>query len=496
MDDRQEESTGYGGAGPSRAPWRVAAGWGLLLAMLVPPAGAGAAGAAEPARAVSPPELAAHVAGVVVTFVAGAPVAGATVSLPDLRLSTVSRADGSFAFPRALRTQAPYRRIRAEVAAPGWGTWTIRGVPLYPGDTLLLTAELRRQPWTDVVLTPAERRSGPGPTRAQRPDTGYTCTGWGYNTVPTPTIWVYLTRQRLSKRYNMLFYAAHVLPNEWPSSWDADSLGAGAIAVRTYGAYRAQPSHAYSGGSGCADVTDWTGDQVFDPSWTTAAATQAANATFGSILLRSRILFLTQYWAGQQGDPCHHVDGGQFAGRMDQWGTQTCAVQGKLWPTIVSTFYADTTWSYVRNLLLDGSLQAGGPALPRSWAVGDGSKMTFTVGDAYNGTTYLTMYGTVYQTRAFLGQPSDTYHEQAALRCAAGNKRSCSVTLRLIASTPNGQQYVSRWTVSVPDDGRWRLYDHTAGPFNVSHAQVQFSVITWQTIGLDAASVTGPYGGP
>jgi hypothetical protein len=463
---------------------------------------AGLVAQATPATA----SLTGGVGGRVFASDSGAPVSGATVSLPEVGVHTTSRVDGSFSFD-SLATRMPYRRIGVVVTATGWGTWTIQGVPLYPHDTLLINADLRSQPWTHRVLTPEERRARFGleqPLAPQPNGTGSsTCTGWTQSWVPPPTISVYLTQQSVSKRYDFLFYVQHVLPREWIPSWDADALGAGAIAVKSYGWWRAQPYHAYSGGPGCADLTDWTSDQVFDPTWSTLETDQAVNATFGSLLLRDYKIFMTQYWGGLKDDPCGPVEG-QYAGRMSQWGTQTCATQGKLWPDITTTFYTGASWSYLYNLLLDGGMQAGGDALTNSWKPNPGTAMTMIKGGAYNGKYYLkvappadgTASGTVSETRPFRGGAATVYHEQVAVRCPPENKATCWVTLRVIAIPETGSMVVNRATARIPNDGQWRVLEHDVPAPGIDHVQIMFSAICWQTFGLDAVTVSGPYGGP
>src|SRR5712692_8339074 len=282
----------------------------LALSLLVPSASV----AATPATA--------GVRGTIHSAATRRPVAGAIVALPELHVRTSSAADGSFSFAGPPATSVPYRRITAVVTAPGFGRWTIRGVPLSPNDTLELNVELRETPIDHTVLTPMERSALPrGPLAVPSGHT-FTCTGWGITLVPPPTIKVYLTQQIVSQQYDFAFYLTHVLPNEWIPSWDADALGAGAMAAKSFGMYREQPGHAYSGGTGCADVTDSVQDQVFDPTWSTAATDQAVYATLGTILLKGNAIQLTHYFAGAPSDPCAAVQG-QYTGWMSQWGTQT-----------------------------------------------------------------------------------------------------------------------------------------------------------------------------
>ena len=87
-----------------------------------------------------------------------------------------------------------------------------------------------------------------------------TRTGWADTLLPPQNIWVWRVETGVSEQYDFAFYLTHVLPDEWIASWDADALGAGAIAAKTYAWYRTKPGHAFSGGSGCADLQDTTSD--------------------------------------------------------------------------------------------------------------------------------------------------------------------------------------------------------------------------------------------
>jgi hypothetical protein len=118
----------------------------------------------------------------------------------------------------------------------------------------------------------------------------------------------------------------HVLPNEWISSWDADALGAGAMAVKEFGQKRATTGNAaYLDDQGhCADVRDNV-DGYYDPGFSTAQATLAIEATYGSIAYQNGAVFFSTYFGGQS-YPCAHIDPPDpFAGWMSQWGTQYCA---------------------------------------------------------------------------------------------------------------------------------------------------------------------------
>jgi hypothetical protein len=464
----------------------------MVLACVL--AGLVRAGAVAPA--VAEPSPFGRVEGVVVAATTGRPVAGATVFLPGYGLRTTSGPDGAFAFDEPLPTDDPYRRIRAVVTAPGWGRWTIRGVPLYADDTLRLHVELRTRNWDHQVLTPAERRARPQP---QAPASTYThtCSGWNYQLVPTPTIKVYITADKDSKQYDFAFYATHVLPNEWIASWDADSLGAGAVAVKTYAGYRAMPGHAYSEGPDCADVVDTVADQVFDPSWSNASTDQAVYATLGSVLYRGGGLFLSQYYAGAPDDPCAPVEG-QFAGRMSQWGTQTCALDSKLWPGIVTTFYENTVWFYLQNLILDPNVDSAG-TYAWTWVNGTATRIK---GGSYNGSYHWEVVPSpgkqvsIREIRPFDGTKTSTYHAEAALRCGSVNSTSCTITIWVVTFESDGATHAAGKTVTVKNDGVWRLYTFDPEASGFAHYQVKLGIVSKQTVGVDGAVLTGDYGGP
>ncbi len=463
-----------------------------------------AAGAASFGRGLESPT--GGLRGDIVTASTGSPVAGALVRIPADGLSARSDADGRFALAHPVRTEWPYRRLSVVVTAPGLGAWRIVGAPLWPGDALILHVELSAAPFTDRVRTPAERaRLGARDTAAAhaggdaRPASN-TCSGWDDQLVPSPTIWVYRTKTGVSEQYDFVFYATHVLPNEWISSWDADALGAGAIAVKTYAAWHTMTGHAYSSGDNCADVRD-TIDGLFDPSWTTDAAEQAVYATWGSIVFQSGGLFVAHYFAGTRQDPCAYVTG-QYTGWMSQWGTQNCALAHVLWPDIVDTFYdtdqTPTTWSYTRNLLLDPSMETASLYADRKF----NATYTWTQGSGADGTHFLHVVpksgkvATIFQDHSFMGTDSTQYREWAWLRCPVTQPTACQVTLRVLVFPEGGKGGVAReLALSVPNDGAWHRYAFAPAPHGIDHVLVRTSVVSSVAFDLDRWTLTAPYGG-
>jgi len=458
----------------------------VATALSTMPAGAGPASAS----------MTSGVFGEVLSKATGAPVPGATVSLPAYGLRTVTNGAGTFSFDRPLPISLPYRRVTAVVRAQGFGTWRITGAPLYPNDPMHLHVELRARAFTDAVLTPRERAGQAATGRAPlAPATAYTntCTGWSSQTVPPQTIVVYSTTDGTSTPYDFVFYVTHVLPSEWIPSWRADSLGAGAIAAKTFGWYRALPGHAYTGGIGCADITDYTGDQVFDPARSYPSTDQAVYATYGTVNWKSGGIWLSQYWSGSSTGPCQAVTG-TYAGRMSQWGTQSCALTGLGWQSIVKIFYPDTNWLYSKNLLLDASIE---DAQTYAWLTTQAGAYTRISGGAYIGGWYLstTKTTTIYQVRPWDGTPATTYSFSVALRCPTTYTTNCTPTVKVLA---NGTTVavIQSIGLSVPHDGLWHLYSVKPPAAGIDHTTVQVNLILHQNMGIDMATLTSAFGGP
>jgi hypothetical protein len=450
----------------------------------------------QPAAAAAASEVG-RVEGVVLSKATKIPVPGATVRLPDLGVTVITREDGSFSFPEAFEVGRTYRRVRAVVSADGFGTWTLRGAPIWANDTLRLHVELGAKPFDHRVQTPQQRRTPQRRAPAAAP-TGNTCTGWDYSLVPPQTIWVWRSATNVAEQYDFLFYAQHVLPNEWLKEWDPDSLAAGAIAVKTYAWYMAGTGHARFGGPDCADIYDDWHDQLFDPTWSAASTDLAVDATFGSILRKNGQIFATQYWGGDQQDRCAPVTKGEFAGRMSQWGSQNCAVDdGLLWPSIDTTFYTGTGWKHKNNLFLDGSLQSP-PMYP--WLTKNGTAISRLSGGAYDDASFLQVTpkdgtkGVVYQSRPYLGEAGTAYTVKAGFRCPTSSPSDCSVTFRVVAKDA-GAKVRQTYQVSVPNDAKWRTYAFTPDAPGIDHTLVEVSFISYAPFDLDKSSLTAPYAG-
>lgn len=163
-------------------------------------------------------------------------------------------------------------------------------------------------------------------------------------------------------------YVKRGLNDEWIASWKADSLRAGAIAYRSYGAW-----HVANPRTSSYDICSSACCQVNDPD-TSAACDAAVNATAGILLTQGNGAFRAEYSAENNawddpndGLPCSNADlscgdgavgspaanwpcladsvasgRGCFGhGRgMSQWGSQRWALnQAQRWPWIVNHYY-------------------------------------------------------------------------------------------------------------------------------------------------------------
>ena len=492
---------------PTRAPTHrslaraVVAGALASVVSVVSVGGGVAAAGSAPSHATTT----GNVVGRVTSKATARPVAGAIVTIPALHVRTT-------AFASPIPTRRPYVRLRVVIAAEGFGPWTIHGIPLYPGDTLELSAQLTSRPFDHAVLTPAERAASSPRDAALAPGSrsGNTCTGWSSNLVPPQWIRVAVgdtVQTEVSTKVGFVDYMTHVLPDEWIASWDSDALGAGAAAVKTYAWYRAQPGHAYTSGSGCADVTDDTRDQVYDPTWSSKYTDRAVYATLGSILNKSSAVFLAQYWSGDSSSgqawmKCQYVNTGTYAGRMSQWGTQVCATDNhEVWNDIVKIFYTGTTWTWAQNRLLNPS--AEDPSM-YMWSYGTNATVTMIQGGAAKGSYYWDVKSTNGQNASMVQEvaadeqfdASREYTLVMKLLCPTRYTSPCPITMRLVTTAGNGTYVTEEKSLDVPNDGAWHGY--TLGPVTPgnAHVSVTTKAISKREFGLDAVKLTAPFGGP
>ena len=133
------------------------------------------------------------------------------------------------------------------------------------------------------------------------------------------------------------YYVKHVLPNEWINSWPAESLRAGAMAVKMYAWYWV----ALGGKWPDADVYDSTCDQVYNSNYSYASTDEAVDYAWNWLLTEDGYLVQAFYRAYYS-----QCEGAGLAGScMGQWDSKDLAEDGYTWDQILYTFYLGTQLS-------------------------------------------------------------------------------------------------------------------------------------------------------
>ena len=142
-------------------------------------------------------------------------------------------------------------------------------------------------------------------------------------------------------------YVKGVLPHEWIRSWHAESLRAGAIAIRTYAG-----SWVRSGGKyDCADLDDTTASQVYKDEFF-AVTNAAVDATANTFVMKNAIPVFAEYSAENGHPTATGISDSVCAGKTRfghgrgtcQWGSQRWASQsgkGHVW--ILEHYYPGAT---------------------------------------------------------------------------------------------------------------------------------------------------------
>ncbi len=273
----------------------------------------------------------------------GSAVANAAVSAAGQTVRT--DADGRFRFLPVV-VSGDYKLADVVVRAPGLGTWTLADARVMPNDTLRVTADLEKH---DV----STRQPKPRTSSVTSLDSLYsttvtdTYTAASYSTTTPPsTIRVYVTGSKYCNTYasgtvkvvDFKQYVKHVLPNEWMPYWHGESLRAGAMAAKSFAWHYINLGGKWPGLG--ADLMDSTCDQVYTPAVSYASTDRAVDDTWGYRITKKGGIHICQYWAGYQGDGTR--PGGEYAGRMSQWGSQYWASNGKSWQWILAYYYDGT----------------------------------------------------------------------------------------------------------------------------------------------------------
>ena len=226
-----------------------------------------------------------------------------------------------------------------------------------------------------------------------KPSSAKSCTGYTSQTTPPSSIRVLVrTSTKTAQVQTIPFrtYVEDVLPNEWIPSWDADALGAGAVAVKSYAWYWV----THYGGSAnykstCFDVTDDTSFQVYKANSQNDRTTAAVLATWPVAIRAGGKIVQASYQADLRSstESCGQNAGGSV---LSQYGTQTCneANSGNKFNVILGKYYFP-------GLQLASARQLRTPHdfrfLQRStrvvfhsgrWVIDDGYPTTFSFGES------------------------------------------------------------------------------------------------------------------
>jgi len=165
------------------------------------------------------------------------------------------------------------------------------------------------------------------------------CTTDGTNSTLPTTILVYRVSLGTVERVNFETYVENVLPNEWISSWPAESLKAGAMAVKSFGWYWALTSTRKTSSGACFDVYDNTSSQVYRPGSATSATNAAVTATWGTRMTRSGAILQAHYCSTTTACGSGWVTGDW----MSQYGSADLADDGDSYSTILHYYYTGIT---------------------------------------------------------------------------------------------------------------------------------------------------------
>ncbi|MDQ3871815.1 MAG: FG-GAP-like repeat-containing protein, partial [Chloroflexota bacterium] len=186
-----------------------------------------------------------------------------------------------------------------------------------------------------LVLAAAATPATVTPVRA------HSCTGWRSDLLPPGSIRVFRTDGPAAgtvQTVNFRFYVETVMAAEWPGYWPAETLKAGAVAVKQYGWYHATRYRGKTDRAGnCYDVVDYWADQVYRPEKRLATSSHraAVAATWPLTLRRSGLFFATGYHAGDA-VPCGSNANGI---RIYQWSAYDCGRRGYPMEWILRRYY-------------------------------------------------------------------------------------------------------------------------------------------------------------
>lgn len=309
--------------------------------------------------------------------------------------------------------------------------------------------------------------------RADPPDTirvGLSCSCWNCSSVAVMSLETYVKRG---------------LNDEWIASWRPDSLRAGAIAYRSYGA-------SYVGSGGTFDICSTTCCQVND-SDTSLSTDDAVEATSGILLERNGFLFRSEYSAqnnswddpldglsctngdlscgdGYVGSPAANwpcledataLGKGCFGhGRgMSQWGSQFWARdEGKEWVWITNHYYnAHGAGSGLRNSQLAFPFVYGAPVSPPLIGQGQTLVLGMEVFNQAEHTHHLLLGASLYSSAT--GYVDDPAHD-LVLQVDPGTHLQQRIFAIPADLPPGNYDVLLGWYIDLNGDGQIQSSDH------------------------------------
>ncbi len=180
-----------------------------------------------------------------------------------------------------------------------------------------------------ILALSASVATGALPERVPIATAATPCAKWTTTYAPPTTIRVYRHATDTVDVVPFRAYVENVLSWEWPSSYPAAALEAGAIAVKQFGWYYTivnRSSYRTVAGD-CYDVRDDTNDQLYNPARVpTANHLAAVAATWAVTLRKNGLMFLSGYGPGTLSVCGADATSGRT--RLAQRGVRQCALDG------------------------------------------------------------------------------------------------------------------------------------------------------------------------
>lgn len=293
---------------------------------------------------------------------------------------------------------------------------------------------------------------------------------------------------------SMETYVKRVLPNEWFPSWNAESLKAGAIAIRSYGAY-----YVYHPVSSSFDICDNACCQVYTTTQDSRTDAAVDATAYIYLLDSSNNIAFAEYSAENNNTGCGNCYTGTCLsdsvccgatanghGRgMCQWGSQRWAAnQGKTYDWIVDHYYTQNNFHRANLSLPSGTT-----------IIIDNTNAGFTASANWStGTSSTDKYGTSYRYRSTQAV-SDPAQWTANLTksgtwtisawWAQGTNRSATAPYVL----PGGTKVIVN---QQANGGKW----NTLGSVSLATGNQSTQLSCWTTSGFivlaDAVKYVGP----